>query len=250
MGANKWIGGILGFIGGGPIGALAGFLFGSAFDFLSDSSNSVSGTTDKEERNRFLFSLMLLSADVIQSDGKIMHSEMEYVRQFLRQNFGETAVTEGESHILRIFEWRKKVGESTWKAKITECCSQLCRVMPSGQRIQLMNYLVEIAKVDKSISSNEKDTLYRIATQLGLGSKVVDQMIGLGGDSLDDAYRVLGVTKDSTDEEVRKAYKQMALKYHPDHVTSLGEDIRKAAEEKFKEVNQAKDRIYKSRGMK
>lgn len=248
MGSNKWIGGILGFIGGGPLGALAGFLFGSAFDFLSDSSSSEGA--DKTERNRFLFSLMLLSADVIQSDGKIMHSEMECVRRFLRQNFGEAAVAEGESHILRIFDWRKKVGEATWRQKIAECCGQLREVMPSGQRIQLMNYLVEIAKVDHSISSQEKDTLYRIAAAIGLGSNIVDQMLGLGGNSLDDAYSVLGVPKTATDDEVRKAYKQMALKYHPDHVTSLGEDIRKAAEEKFKEVNDAKDRIYKSRGMK
>jgi len=85
---------------------------------------------------------------------------------------------------------------------------------------------------------------------MGLSSSIVDQMLGLGGSSLDDAYQVLGVSKDATDDEVRKAYKQLALKYHPDHMAGLGEDIKKAAEEKFKEINQAKDRVYKSRGMK
>jgi len=138
MGAGKWIGGLLGFIGGGPIGALAGFLFGTAFDFFNSSDSSIT-TADKAERNRFLFSLMILSADIIQADGKIMHSEMEYVRQFLRRNFGENAVAEGEAHILKIFEWRKKVGESTWRQKIAECCSHLARVMPQEQRIQLIS---------------------------------------------------------------------------------------------------------------
>ena len=249
MGSGKWIGGLLGFMGGGPLGALAGFIFGSAFDFLSDNSSSVS-TVDKDERNRFIFSLMLLSADIIQTDGKIMHSEMEYVRQFLRRNFGESAVAEGESHILKIFEWRKKVGEQAWRQKIAECCSQLSRVMPQEQRIQLIAYLAEVAKADKGISADEKQALYRIAAGMGLSVGIVDQMLGLGGTSLDDAYTVLGINKNATDDEVRKAYKQLALKYHPDHMAGLGEDIKKAAEEKFKEINHAKDRIYKSRGMK
>ena len=74
--------------------------------------------------------------------------------------------------------------------------------------------------------------------------------MGLGGSTLEDAYRVLGLTSSATDDEVRRAYKRMALENHPDRVASLGDDIRRAAEKKFKEINEAKDRIYKARGMK
>lgn len=249
MGAGKWIGGLFGFFTGGPIGALAGFLFGSAFDFLNESNGS-SSATDKEERNRFLFSLMLLSADIIHADGKIMHSEMEYVRRFLRASFGQEAVSEGEADFLRIFEWKKKVGEQTWRQKISDCCNQLSRVMPQEQRIQLLTYLVEIAKADGKVSEEEKQALYRIAANLRLQAGMVDQMLGLGGSTLEDAYAVLGVSKDATDDQIRKAYKQLALKYHPDHMAGLGDDIKRAAEEKLKEINQAKDRIFKSRGIK
>ena len=54
----------------------------------------------------------------------------------------------------------------------------------------------------------------------------------------------------ATDEEVRAAYRKLALKHHPDKVAALGEDIRKAAEVKFQQINAAKERVYKARGMK
>ena len=68
-------------------------------------------------------------------------------------------------------------------------------------------------------------------------------------DKLNEAYKVLGIEPTATDDEVRKAYRQMALKHHPDRVAALGEDVRKAAERKFQEINEAKERIYNARGL-
>lgn len=64
-----------------------------------------------------------------------------------------------------------------------------------------------------------------------------------------DYYEVLGVTKGASAEEIKKAYRKMALKYHPDKVNHLGEDFRKNAEEKFKAVNEAWDKIKKERNI-
>ena len=66
---------------------------------------------------------------------------------------------------------------------------------------------------------------------------------------IDDAYIILGLTSSATDEEVKKAYREMAKKNHPDKVAYLGDDVRKAAEKKFQEINDAYDRIKKQRGM-
>ena len=74
-------------------------------------------------------------------------------------------------------------------------------------------------------------------------------MLHLEGDSLEDAYKVLGVSADATDEELKKAYRRLALEHHPDRVAKLGDDVRKAAEKKFQEINAAKDRIWKARGL-
>ena len=90
MGAGKWIGGILGFMTMGPLGALAGFALGS----LLDGNNGLFGNTyekgqaeagnyDEGQRNSFLFSMLVMASYIIRADGRIMHSEMEYVRQFL-----------------------------------------------------------------------------------------------------------------------------------------------------------------------
>ena len=88
-----------------------------------------------------------------------------------------------------------------------------------------------------------------VAYNLGLNPQVIDQMQSLGGQSLDDAYKVLGLTKDATDDEVRKAYRKLALQYHPDRVATLGDDVKEAAKKKFQELNDAKDRIYKARNL-
>ena len=77
----------------------------------------------------------------------------------------------------------------------------------------------------------------------------VDSMLNLKSDSLEDAYKVLGVSPSASDDELRKAYRRLALEHHPDRVASLGEDVRRAAEKKFQEINAAKERIWKARGL-
>lgn len=262
MGSAKWIGGFLGLLGGGPLGALAGFALGTLYDKLSDSAAQAfsqtnsgghqqpSGTSNEEgARNGFFFALMVLSAHVIAADDKIMHSEMECMRRFIRQNFGEQAVAQCDQIIKRLFEKRKQIGADAWNREITACCNQIAGVMPEEQRLLLLRYLVEIAKADGNIAPEEVQCLYEIAVGLRLSTDEVDQLRGMGKSTLDDAYKVLGLTADATDDEVRKAYRKMALKHHPDKVANLGEDVRKEAEKKFKDIAAAKDLIYQSRGM-
>lgn len=260
MGAGKWIGGFLGLLKGGPLGAIAGWALGSLADraFENRASESSSAPSRQQtaqqrregERNGFLFSLMVLSADVIQADGRIMHSEMEAMRRFLRNSFGQDAETQGDEIIRRLFERRKQMGETWWRTQILDCCRQISTVMSVEQRLQLIAYLVSLAKADGHVDTSEINAIKSDAIAMGLSESDVDQMLGLGGKSLDDAYRVLGVSPDATDDELRKAYRQLALKHHPDRVQALGEDVRKAAEQKFQEINDAKDRIWKARGMK
>ena len=85
---------------------------------------------------------------------------------------------------------------------------------------------------------------------MGMTAAEVESLLNLKSDSLEDAYKVLEIDPSATDDEVRAAYRRMALKHHPDKVASLGEDILKAANEKFQRINEAKERIFKARGMK
>lgn len=281
---GSWIGGTLGtMLGSGILGTLAGFCLGSIIDEVMDSradSNNYNahnqdhysqgngyqqyqygwqnGTpnaqTYEEQRNSFLFSMLVLSSYIIKADGKIMHSEMEFVRQFLRQNFGEQAVNQGQEILLKLFEVQKQQGVQVFRNTIHQSCAEIKHNMDVSQRLQLLNYLVIIAKVDRYVSPEEIKALKEVARHLGLTAKDVDSMLNMengarANSNIEDAYKVLGLSSTATDDEVKVAYRKMALKHHPDRVASLGEDIRKAAEKKFQDINDAKERIFKARGL-
>ena len=303
MAAGKWIGGFLGFITAGPLGALAGFALGSLFDKgldevnkdgdnqqYGDAYSAYSGQSGyhsgyqsqrgygraygsgnraysqqrayEGERNSFMFSLLVLASYIINADGKIMHSEMEVVRRFLSQNFGEAAKQQGEEILLKLFEQQKRMGMQQYRSVIQDSCHQIRANMLYEQRLQLLNFLVIIAQADGVVVPEEVQALKEVAIHMGLTAEDVDQMLGMNhgwgngsgssasaNSSLADAYRVLGISPSATNDEVKAAYRKMALKHHPDKVAALGEDVRKAAEKKFQEINDAKDRIYKARGM-
>ena len=82
-----------------------------------------------------------------------------------------------------------------------------------------------------------------------MSTSEVDSMLNLGRNDLESAYKVLGVSPNATDDEVKRAYRRLALEHHPDKVAALGEDVRKAAEKKFQEINAAKELIWKARGL-
>ncbi len=258
MGAAKWIGGILGFMAGGPLGALAGYVLGSLFESQSveneyEYTNQTNENPNVGQRNSFLFSMLVMASYIIKADGRIMHSEMEYVRKFLRQNFGEQAVTEGEKILLNLFEESKRMDAQNpyaYKSTIRDCGAQIAANLPYEQRLQLFTFLINIAKSDGSVCNEELQALREVAGYLGLSSVDVDSMLNMGDDTLEAAYKVLEVDPSATDAEVRAAYRRLALLHHPDKVATLGEDVRKAAEEKFQLINAAKEKIYKARGMK
>ena len=286
MAAGKWIGGFLGFITAGPLGALAGFALGSLFDHGLDEVNRESynnreyddaysaysgqsrhnqqgyhnpnGYSQQQsyegQRNSFMFSLLVLSSYIINADGKIMHSEMEVVRRFLQQNFGEAAKLQGEQILLKLFEQQKRIGMAEYRTVIQDSCHQIRSNMMYEQRLQLLNFLVIIAQADGVVSTEEVTALREVTLHLGLSMEELEQMLNLrsgasSSSSLEDAYKVLGISSNATNDEVKAAYRKMALKHHPDKVAALGEDVRKAAEKKFQEINDAKDRIYKARGL-
>ena len=249
MAAGKWIGGFLGLLSGGPIGALAGFVLGALFDTMNSDNGLIGDDNGRRyagdsyqtgyaqsssaqgTRNGFLFSLLTLASYIIRADGKVMHSEMEAIRQFLRASFGEATQP------------------GTFRHTIIDCCGQLREVLDESQRLQLLSLLVMLAKADGHVATEEIAALREVTAALGLSEVELNSMLGLGSTSLKDAYAVLEISENATDEEVKAAYKRMVVKHHPDRVASLGDDIRLAAEKKMREINEARDIIFKARGL-
>lgn len=291
MAMGKWIGGFLGMMVAGPLGAIAGFVLGSLFDkgssenqqFIENDNYNSNGTygngtygnnygngtygssygsgpyggyqTQQQmyegQRNTFRFSLLVLASYIIRADGKVMHSEMNLVRQWLRVNFGEASVSEGEEIMKRLFNEQKRLGMPEFRTAVLSSCRQLRQIMPYEQRLQLLSFLVNIAQADGMVVTEEVSALREIATDLGLSEADLDSMLNLhdASSNLDAAYKVLGVAPTATDDEIKAAYRKLALKNHPDRVASLGEDVRKAAEKKFQEINAAMETVKKARGM-
>ena len=255
----KWIGGFLGWVSWGPIGALLGFLVGSAFDGLISASRILTGSTDNtaqgnpyqrttrtggytasEQRNSFMVSLLVLSSAVIKADGRTRQEELDTVRDFIRRNFGEQAVSEA----MRILD-----GLNSQQVNIYSVGAQIADNMNYSQRLQLFHYLAQIANADGDFSKQEKSVLEAIAGAIRLTSQDAASVIAMYYKDAESAYAVLEISPSATDEEVKSAYRRMAMKHHPDKVATLGPEVQKAAEEKFRKIQEAYETIKKERGL-
>lgn len=236
----KWIGGGLGFLLGNGIGAVIGFAIGSLFDHSSDED--IEGMNRNDFRtDRFSSALLVLTAAVMKADGSVVKSELEYVKEFWKRQFG---IDKTKRDILILREILKQ------NISIRQMALEIRQHMPHSQRLQLMHYLFGIAQADGRLDNSELQILARIASYLNISQQDFRAFQGMTnpGSSV-DVYSVLGLEKSATNEEIKKAYRSLARKYHPDKVNSLGEEHRKAAEEKFKKLQEAYNVIKKERGL-
>lgn len=246
--AGKWIGGIIGWAASGPIGALIGVVLGAIVDRAINSASlpakesdaKTGGRGPQPQRNSFLISLLVLSSAVIRADGKTREEELRTVRDFVRQSFGEAYVDQAMQILSSL---------SAQEVNVYQVGAQVAANMNYSQRLQLFHYLVKIAVSDGEFNKSERDVLEVIAGTLGLSASDRDSVFAMYHRDIDSAYAVLEISSSATDEEVKSAYRRMAMKNHPDKVASLGPDVRKAAEEKFLKIRDAYETIKKERGI-
>ena len=241
----KWILGGLTWVLTNPIGGLIGFLIGSAIDGFtsidSSSKTQPSNRARRTEQGDFMVVLLTLSAAVMKADNIVKKSELDYVKSFLVQNFGKEKT-------LKALQLLKPMMNAD--IPLDDVCRQIKYNMNNSLKLQLLHYLFGIANADNEIVKEELDVLKRIATGIGVGeydfNSIKSMFIVVGRDS---DYEILGITKDATNDEVKKAYKRMAMKHHPDKVAGMGEEVTRKATEKFQAVNEAYERIKKERNM-
>jgi DnaJ like chaperone protein len=243
---GKWIGGGLGWAMGGPIGAIFGFVVGSLFDggqgngqegrpFLAGETTGYSGRTTT---GGYVMSLLVLVAAVMKADGKVLKSELDYVKKFMVQNFGEPSAVEAVKML------RDLLNQTI---PVNEVCRQIQQNMNYSARLQLLHFLYGIAQADSQISQAEQQLIAQISRQMGIGTSDFESIQAMFVPNTDADYKILEIEPSATDEELKKAYRRMAMKFHPDKVSHLGDDFQKAANEKFQKVNQAYENIKKER---
>ena len=131
-----------------------------------------------------------------------------------------------------------------------DVCRQIVRSMDHSSRLELIHVLFGLSKADGHVHPDEVKVIHTLARYLNINNNDFNSIQAMfSKDTLSD-YKILGLDSSSTDNEVKKTYRKMAAKYHPDKVAHLGEDLKNLAEEKFKSLNDAYQNIKKERGIK
>lgn len=236
----KWIGGGLGFVMGGPIGAIIGFLAGSMVDSAQFQTGVYNPTDFRTRPGDFGVSLIVLIAAVMKADGKIVKSELDYVKQFFIRQFGQSTASEA---LMILRDILKK------DIPVRDVCIQINQNMDYSSRLQLLHLLFNISLADTVIQSSELEMIEKISGYLGVNSSDFISIKNMFIPETNSSYKILEIDPSASDEEVKKAYRRMAMKYHPDKVSHLGEEFRKTADEKFKKVNDAYKKIKRERNL-
>lgn len=241
---------IIGFAFGGTFGALAGYFLGSFLESLIPKKKGIPETV--------LYGITSLSVILMKSDSSIMRSELYLFRDFMLNNFGKTAAAKA----IDIFQEIKDEIIS-----IEESCEQLNKILNYTEKTEILRYLFQLAYVDGNLNQAELSVLQSISYKFNINqqdflyikntffyynrqqSSYEKRSTSSQYTSLENDYAILGVSSSDSNEDIKKAYRKLAIENHPDKIEHLGEMARKKAEENFKKINQAYQRIKKHRGL-
>jgi DnaJ like chaperone protein len=233
----KWIAGGLGWAFFGPVGGVLGFVLGSFIEPQVSIQRSRAGATTTGD---FALSLMVLVAAVMKADGKVLKAELDYVKRYFTQAFGEGVASEAVMMLRDLLKQNIDIKEVTLQMKVR---------LDYPSKLQMLHFLYGVSMADGQAHPNEVRLIELISGYLGISSKDYESIKAMFVPNTDTAYKILEVEPTVTDEELKKAYRRMAVKYHPDKVAYLGEDFKKTANEKFQKVNEAYEKIKKERGI-
>ena len=227
---------------GAIFGALIGYWLGGSSKDRQTKQRRAGGYEYYRQRvvqSDFTTSLLLLSASVMKADEKVLKSELNYVKSFFTRQFGEVPTR-------KLMLELRDILQSDFS--VYEACTDMRRAMTYEVRMQLLHYLFGIAQADGNVSQKEVDLIGVISGYLGLSSTEFNSIKAMFYKDVDSAYKILGISSTSTNEEIKKAYRKLAVKYHPDKVSHLGEEYQKGATEKFQKIQEAYEQVKQQKG--
>jgi|TARA_B110000116_G_C16617666_1_gene482320 DnaJ like chaperone protein len=226
--------GTLGWAFGGPIGGILGVIFAGSGDQSSYK------TIKESQAGDFMVSLLVLFAKVMKADGKLLKSELDYVKSFLKRNLS----SKQSSVFIGMFQEVLKQDYS-----IAEVCGQIQKSMDHPSRLELLHVLFGLSAADGEMHPQEVKVINTISGYLKISKKDYESIKAIFIKDMDSSYKILEIESNASDSEIKKAYRKMAIKYHPDKVAHLGKEIQSTAEEKFKAVSDAYTEIKKKRNI-
>ncbi len=242
----KWLIAILGYVFFRFPGAILGFILGSLLDSTTIKTSGGFKTVFSQDNNSvtpadFELNLLSLSSIVIKADGRVNQTELDYVRQYFVSAYGK----ERANAIFRTFNEIIK----NRHVSAPRVCMYINQHTRYPSRLQILHFLFGIANADGSVSQSEAEEIQKIAGFLRINFRDFESIKAMFFKTGDHAYKILEIEKTATDSEVKKAFRTMAKKYHPDKIQHMDEIHIKGAEAKFREVQKAYDQIKKERGI-
>lgn len=235
----KWLWGGLGWALGGPVGGIIGFALG-ALTQNGDGTPGIEPGNSNTSAGDFGAALLVLCAVVMKADNKLLKSELDFVKAFFTRQFGVEYTRE------RMLLFKEILKQDIDHHQV---CLQIRTQLNYASRLELMHLLFGLAKADGSVDAQEENVIQQIANDLGIKQPDYISLKAMFVKDKQAAYKILEIEPTVTDEEVKKAYRKMALKYHPDKVHHLGPDFQKDANEKFKKISDAYEVIKGERGI-
>jgi len=244
----RWLMAVLGYSFFRFPGALIGFVLGSIFDNMNLGKTKTGGSTrrsvfqTRDERVSpadFELNLLSLASLVIKADGKVSQAELDYVRQYFVQAYGK----ERANATFKVFNDIIKKREIS-ASRIGQLLRQRMRY---ESRLQVLHFLFSIANADGVVSTSEVSEIQQIAGHLRLNTRDFESIKAMFFKNPDSAYKILEIERTATTTEIKKAYREMVKKYHPDKLQHMDPAYQQGAEEKFRKVQEAYEQLQKER---
>ncbi len=226
------------------IGAVVGFLLGLYIDFISqekteDAEPNIRTSRTPPRPHDFRMDLLVLMAAIMNADGATMKSELETVKRMLVRSYGEDETRQMLLILRELVKERQDVGM---------VCRNLRNRMSYSQRLEVVHILFRISAADSDINNQEYSMLQYIGVQLGITTPDFLSLRAMFISSPDSDFQILDVSPSASEDDIKKAYRKMAMRFHPDRVNGLTEGEKKAAQEKFVRVNKAYENIKRKKG--
>ena len=236
---SKWLLALIGYSFFRFPGAIIGYFFGSITENISfnkfKNTNLNSISTQEFELN-----LLALASVVIKADGKVTKQELDFVRAYFVSAYGK----ERANATFKIFNDSLKNIEIS-PLKISALFNS---ALNYEIRIQVIHFLFGIAKADGKVSTLEIKKLLEFSNLLRLSYADFLSIKAMFINEVGGAYRILEIEKSATNQQIKRAYKDLAKKHHPYKVQHLGTAYVKAAKDKFQKIQEAYERIKQERG--
>ena len=237
----------LGWVLAGPIGGIIGYAMASMNEERGGSGlggmfglPKSGGDYPQTRAGDFTVSLLVLFGQVMKADKQLLKSELDYVKKFLTTNFGR----DNARDLMVLFKDIIKQDYS-----LPTVCRQVKNHMDHPARLEMIHVLFGLSQSDGEIHPDEIDVIRKISGYLGVSSSDFDSIQAMFVKDTTAAYTILEIDPSVGDQEIKRAYRKMAAKFHPDKVSHLGKEFQEMAEEKFKAISEAYEQIKKERSI-